>query len=93
MASEDSVEDVLKRTLALLAVEVHRVGDLNDARKARWVAMLSKRKQIKDQRETLKSSARAEYRMYRPRKGTTFLDNAGREWMEYTRTDSLPGLG
>ena len=34
MASEDSVEDLLQRALALLPVEVHRVSDLNDLRKA-----------------------------------------------------------
>src|SRR5215211_4580651 len=34
MASEDSVEDVLQWTLALLAVEVHRVCELNDPRKS-----------------------------------------------------------
>jgi len=36
MASEDSVEDFLQRALALLAVEVHRVSDLNDLREAGW---------------------------------------------------------
>ena len=34
MASEDSVEDLLQRALALLPVEIHRVSDLNDLRKA-----------------------------------------------------------
>ena len=34
MASEDSVEDFLQRALALLAVEVHRICELNDLCKA-----------------------------------------------------------
>src|SRR3954447_18990876 len=36
MASEDSAEDFFQRTLALFPVEVHRVSDLNDLRKAGW---------------------------------------------------------
>src|SRR5215211_1400033 len=51
MASEDSVEDFLQRALALLAVEVHRIGDLNDPRKPGRVAMFSKREEVQDQLE------------------------------------------
>ena len=82
MASEDSVEDYLQRALALLAVEIHRVSDFNDLRKAGGLSVSSLCEQSQDVPERPKSSLRAENRIYLPRNGPTTVERTEREWIE-----------
>jgi hypothetical protein len=93
MASEDSVEDVLQGTLSLLAVEVHRIRELNDAGESRGLPMSSEREQVQNEPEAIKVIFTCGNRMYRIKHGTTVAESTGREWIEYTSTDSFPGFG
>ena len=93
MASEDSVEDCLLWALALLAVEIHRVRELNDPRKPCRLPVGTQGEQGHHEPERPKSSLRAENRMYCSKNRTTVLESTGREWIEYTSTDWFPGLG
>ena len=93
MASEDSVEDFLLWALALLAVEIHRVRELNDPRKPCRLPVGTQGEQVHHEPERPKSSLRAENRMYCSKNRTTVLESTGREWIEYTSTDWFPGLG
>ena len=53
MASEDSVENLIKSDTALLAIHVHRIGESRYAGQPAWLSMHSAIHQVDDQTEGL----------------------------------------
>jgi hypothetical protein len=93
MASEDSVEDILERTLALLSVEVHRVCELNDPRKAlRFpVSLLYEQPQDVPEASEVVPTRGKPHVPPKKRCNDRGEDRTGVD--QYTSTDSFPGLG